>query len=649
MNELQLLLQKSKIYYLDFETTGLDPHVDKPLILALKSELGAKAFLLDETNNETIMKYYNEDTPVVAHNAKFDLKFLKKHYGKTPKKVFCTQVMAQVAYNGIRDTNSLESLLKDFLGIKLNKTYQKSFINAKLENLSEQQINYALEDVMHLEALAKFLKKRLTQEKLMATFLFEMDFLPYLVEVELYGVLLDSTKWMELLRVKEIELKNNLVELDTLVVSLIGKHKKTKYHNTKFYKIRTENSKKEELLSYTGDELYEILRATETLKGFKENADIKDRLDKKVSKKIIKNEKKYEGLSQLFDVPIDYEKLHQIKLKDSERYSTGKDNILDARTSFAEDSLERAFLDKLLENRELNKYISTYGETFLKNINPVTGKIHTDYTQTYTDTGRLSSSNPNLQNIPRKKEMRACFVAEEGTVLYTIDMDQQELRVAADMSKDELLIASSSGSIDLHSELAKVTYGTIYKKPMEISKKVNGNLRDQHKPVIFGFIYGAEAFRIHQLLDIALPLAEEVYANLSKVLSGLVAFQKTIKKKAVTTLKVVANEMGRKRYFDKTKKAHKIEKEACNFPIQSTCADQIKRAWINVMDYLKTTYDDPRYRVLLQVHDELVIQGPPGIGPQLAQIMSDTANQFIKHKDLVKMTCEASEAIYWKK
>ena len=258
----------------------------------------------------------------------------------------------------------------------------------------------------------------------------------------------------------------------------------------------------------------------------------------------------------------------------------------------------------ILEHRGLKKLIGTYIDALPKLINPRTGHIHTSFNQTITATGRLSSSDPNLQNIPIRgedgKEIRKAFIPEPGCLFFSADYSQIELRVMAHLSNDEHMIKVFREGKDLHA----ATAANIYKKPIE---EVTRDERTKSKRANFGIIYGITVFGLAERLDIpreeAKMLIDGYFDTFPQVHQYMEQSKEVARKQGyVTTL------FGRRRYLPDINSANSVvrgfaERNAINAPIQGTAADIIKVAMIHIFNRFKQ--ENIKSKMILQVHDEL--------------------------------------------
>ncbi|MEW6092472.1 MAG: DNA polymerase I [Chloroflexota bacterium] len=267
-------------------------------------------------------------------------------------------------------------------------------------------------------------------------------------------------------------------------------------------------------------------------------------------------------------------------------------------------------VDMVLEYRELSKLKSTYVDALPVQIHPETGRVHTSYSQTGAVTGRLSSTDPNLQNIPTRTELgrrvRRGFVAGKGNVLLSVDYSQIELRIVAHMADDEAMLSAFRAGQDIHAATAAAIYGVQL-------DRVTKEMRRHAKAINFGLIYGMSAFGLTRTTDLTLAESEEFVKAYFLQFPGVKKYLDGIRRKAkeqgyVETL------LGRRRYFPLLKSAanqvlkNREEREAINAPIQGTAADIMKIAMIRIPPALVKA--GLQSRMLLQVHDELVLECP---------------------------------------
>jgi DNA polymerase-1 len=267
-------------------------------------------------------------------------------------------------------------------------------------------------------------------------------------------------------------------------------------------------------------------------------------------------------------------------------------------------------VDLMLEYRELAKLQSTYVKTLPEQINPETGRVHTSFSQTVAVTGRLSSSNPNLQNIPTRTELgrkvRSGFIAQPGYGLLAVDYSQVELRIVAHMSKDKAMLDAFKAGQDIHA----TTASAIYEIPLD---KVTKEQRRHAKAINFGLIYGMSAFGLSRTTGLTLSESENFVKAYFHRFPLVKEYLDSLRKMAMQE-GYVETLAGRRRYFPNlatTTNANvrnREEREAINAPIQGTAADILKIAMIDLSSALQKS--QLKAKILLQVHDELLLEVP---------------------------------------
>lgn len=311
-----------------------------------------------------------------------------------------------------------------------------------------------------------------------------------------------------------------------------------------------------------------------------------------------------------------FEKQHLISVKRTQKtksYSTDSETL----AQLAEDHL----LPKLvLEYRQLSKLKSTYLDALPKLVHPQTGRVHTSYNQTGTATGRLSSTDPNFQNIPVRTELgrkiRSAIIAEEGCLLLSADYSQIELRIMAHLSDDPVLVEAFQKAEDIHAHTAIEVFGMAAKFDFP-------EYRRRAKVINFGIIYGQSAFGLAKQLKTSRPEAQ-------KFINNYFARYRGVKRWLDSTLELAHKTGTVKTLFGRTRQIKDInsrdssvrgfaERAAINSPIQGTAADLIKIAMINIHRILREK--ELKAKLILQVHDELVFEVPQDEISQVNEIV----------------------------
>lgn len=306
---------------------------------------------------------------------------------------------------------------------------------------------------------------------------------------------------------------------------------------------------------------------------------------------------------------------------------------------------EHDIIDYILEFRQLGKLKSTYIEGLLKVVHEKDHKIHTRYQQALTATGRLSSIDPNLQNIPVRLEegrkIRQAFVpSHEGWKLFSADYSQIELRVLADMADEANLIDAFKHDLDIHTKTAMDVFGVA-------KEDVTSNMRRQAKAVNFGIVYGISDYGLSQNLGITRKEAAEFIERYFESYPGVQGYMSSIVEQAkkdgyVTTL------LNRRRYLPDLKSRNFnvrgfAERTAMNTPIQGTAADIIKKAMIDMAAALKAK--NLQAKMLLQVHDELIFEAPPEELAILEELVPAVMEAAVKLK--VPLKADAASGNTW--
>ncbi|MDY0131502.1 MAG: DNA polymerase I [Desulforegulaceae bacterium] len=283
----------------------------------------------------------------------------------------------------------------------------------------------------------------------------------------------------------------------------------------------------------------------------------------------------------------------------------------------------------ILRHRELSKLKSTYTDALVSLINKKTGRIHTSFNQTITATGRLSSSNPNLQNIPIRTEkgrkIREAFIPKKGWILLAADYSQIELRLLAHFSKDPLLIEAFKNDQDIHSKTAEEVFQTL-------PGMINDDLRRQAKAINFGIIYGMGAFKLAGELGISRKMAQtyidNYFSRYKKVYEFIESAKEQVRKTGHST-----TILGRTRIIEEINSTNKnkimmAERIAVNTKIQGSAADILKLSMIKTAELLKENKMETN--LLLTVHDELVFELPPHEKKEAEEILKASMEKIIK-------------------
>ena len=339
---------------------------------------------------------------------------------------------------------------------------------------------------------------------------------------------------------------------------------------------------------------------------------------------------------QLGEILFEKMKLPVIK-KTKSGYSTDVDVLEKLKK-------EDPIIEQILDYRQLMKLNSTYVEGLKPYINPKTKRIHSFFHQTITATGRISSTEPNLQNIPTRfelgKRVREVFKPEEGKIYLDADYSQIELRVLASISEDKHMIEAFNEGQDIHKQAAS----KVFKTPID---EVTKEQRSNAKAVNFGIVYGISDFGLGEQLGIGRKKAKQYIDEYLEQYSGIKNFMENITEEAkekgyVETL------FHRRRYISELKSSNYMVRQfgaraAMNTPIQGTAADIMKIAMIKVYEEIQKR--NLKSKIVLQVHDEMMVEAPLEEKEEMQEIMKQCMESAIELK--VPLIAEISTASNW--
>ena len=305
--------------------------------------------------------------------------------------------------------------------------------------------------------------------------------------------------------------------------------------------------------------------------------------------------------------------------------------------------MKHPIVDLVLQYRQLTKLHSTYVEGLLKAVAP-DGRIHTCYRQTETRTGRISSTEPNLQNIPVRtelgREMRKFFIAAEGHTLLDADYSQIELRLVAHLTGDENMQRTFAENRDIH----RTTAAQVFNMPEEMVTK---EMRSAAKAVNFGILYGIGAFSLSKDIGVTVAKADKYIKDYLQSFPKVERFMNDTVENAKET-GYVTTLFGRKRFVPELRASNKQvqaagKRIAMNTPVQGTAADIIKAAMVRVWRRLKA--EVPNAKLILQIHDELIVEAPEAVAKQAAEILHTEMENACKLS--VPLTADVCEGKSW--
>ena len=393
--------------------------------------------------------------------------------------------------------------------------------------------------------------------------------------------------------------------------------------------------------------LVEVLANMEET-GVKIDVPYLDKMNKEVTTEILKLEKEIYKLSEgEFNInsPLQLKEVLFERLKiSSEGIGRTKTGISTAASELEKMKGRHPIINLISEYRELAKLKSTYLEALPKLVNKKTGRVHTSYNQTIAATGRLSSSSPNLQNIPIRTELgakiRNAFIPEKGFKLLAADYSQIELRIVASLSNDTEMINSFKKGEDIHVRTAAI----INEVPLD---KVTQKMRYGAKATNFGIIYGLGIHGLSRSAEISLDKARDFIERYFILYEGVADFLETSKDQAHEE---GYNEtlFGRRRYYPEIQSGNQglraaAERAAINHPVQGTAADLIKMAMIKIYKELPSV--SLKSKMIMQVHDELVFEVPEKDIDKVSKFVQETMENI--HKLKVPIKVEVNSGKNW--
>lgn len=603
VNESLDILKKETLLGIDTETLGLDCHSDKLTLLQFGTD--KNQIIIDCTSiNINYYKNILEDNNIIkiGANLKFDLQFLYKN------NIWCQNVwdilLAEyVLYNGLNE-NKLKNIYLNYLGKDSSEEYRKQLLrkanlgwyslmalvfkysNYRLNKstrddfmnyLSDEFLNYSAEDVQFLTDIYKKQYELVSQDGCLKAVKLENAFLEPLAYIEFCGLGINQTKWLEIYKENKKKCEECLDKLNNYIYD----HKLTKYQDPQL-----------------------------------------DIFDDGTSKKVLINWNSQPQLVQL---------LNELGVNTID----GDGNVsVDSKVLKSQEE-KCDLIPLLLEYNDYEKLSSTYGKDFLKFVNNTTGRIHCDYTQ-LVSTSRLSSSKPNLQNIPATADFRETFEAKEGNMFVSCDYSGQESVVLVNYSKEPKLIEFyKKGLGDLHSYVAKLTFpNEIGDTPIEDIKAKFKKLRQIAKSVEFAVAYGGTGFTISKNVGLAPEEGERIYNQYMEAFSGLKDYFEKVGRFTKQHGYVLISPLTGRKYwieeYDKYKSLseeiqnnydkdilrkfnkidNKIQRLSQNYPIQGTSSEVTKLAIIWFFKWIKMHNLLNKVLIVGAVHDEILVEYP---------------------------------------
>lgn len=554
-------LESAGIIGIDTETTGLDPLEDKLMLLQLAVSAHHALVIsvagLGTGAMDKLRELLRSDRVKVFQNAKFDLKFLRQAGLEVRGPVFDTMLAAQIIHNGLAyQSNSLEALAEQYLGIRLDKTEQKSDWS---RGLTESQLEYAARDAAILLPLRESLVEKIKEGRLIEVCKLEFECLHAVAEMELKGILLDGEAWKALYEKYTAEQR----ELSDKLLEELGQGS-----------VQMNFFGEEKVVGINLDSHQQMIKAFRSRNINLESTSHRELME-------------YKGKSRM--------------------------------------------VDWFLEYRRVTKAIQSFLSPIPQYISSATGRLHPSYYQMGAYSGRFSCGNPNIQQIPRGKEFRGCFIPGRGCKLVIADYSQIELRVAAEIAQDSTMLEAYRQNIDLHS----LTASLMANKPVS---EVGKQERQAAKAVNFGLIYamGARGLQGYARsvyeVDMSLEEAELFRSRFFDAYKGIAKWHERMKK--ASDLREIRTLSGRRILFGE----HPGLSALLNMPVQGTAADIVKRA----LGLLVPVAARLGGSIIATVHDEILLEVPEAAAEEAARelksVMEAAGAYFLKKVPVVAET-----------
>lgn len=589
---VHVILDNPDILYADIESTGLDWLSDEILLFQIKHKDSIYIIDVRALGYESLKGFISwiGSLTFVFHNAKFDLQFIAYRTGILLLNVYDTMITEVILNAGIgKPYYSLEELAEKYAGVFMNKETRKDFINYPPEKpFTESMLNYSAVDVLVLEDIYKAQMEQVNATRQDRVAKLENDLIPVVSKMEMDGIRLNVEEWLEVEK-KAIARKEELnIQLKNMIVDFLLTLEVANGYELARKVLIPVNTKK--LTKY----LEEITNVQDMRGWLYEHFNT--------------------GSAHQMKAVLN---LMQIKVKNTNEKTL-------------EDFKGYPVIDLLLDIREVSKQVSSYGSNILSHIHPKTGKIHTDYQTVGTRTGRFSSSNPNMQNVPRSGGYRECFMPDEGYLFADADYSQQEYRLAGAVSKDEAIIKAYQEGSDMHTATAQRQTG---------KQEVTKDERGRGKTINFAVLYGSTEFGLKKNLQIPMKEAEEILKKFWDGYPHLSRFMETVGKK-ILELGFSVTPLGRRRYnpvkpsfmnsYELDKWQSMVLREGRNHIIQGGGADIVKLA---LLEAFRRNPFGELFKLCLQVHDQIVAQVHKSIAEEglkfLVTVMEEVEQEFL--------------------
>jgi len=572
---------------LDLETTGLVFNKNNILLVILGNKETQYVIDYNFVDKQKLIKLLTNPKLFIGHNLSFDLPWLiYRGCDFSTGTIYDTMETELTLIKGTMHSASLKNTLKRRLGIDtLDKsiTIEFTYMSSTNPFFEDRHIKYAAEDVLYLEQIkdAQMIHiNKLGQQELTDV---NNDMVVVTSYMKVKGMYLNKDKWM-MLYYSNIKMCDTLELLMDDELARIGL-------------VQTEPRNKKRYLQL------DILGTTT------------DVVNKNLNNINYASPDQIKQIFKYFKLPLP-KVFKKVKGKESkEQDTTGTDELEEYLLS-KPNIIIAPFLRLLIDYRVYKKRVSTYGQSFLENHLDSDGRIRSDFKINRTATGRMSSSNPNLQNIPALSSFRECFEGKGTNNIYTCDLSSAELRILASLADDDVLKRLFNEGKDLHSYLATPVFRYLYgDENAVVSKKINGDFRTLMKTVNFGIAYGASGSKVGKVLNVSKAKADRVLQIMEDTIPKTFEFLESQSLTGQTIGKIkFDNIYNQIRYFENVIRGEKLSQQAYaaigreskNCAIQGVNGQMVKLALLKIFNYIRE--NNLKSFIISAVHDEIVIE-----------------------------------------
>lgn len=639
IGEAYTYLKDKKVISLDIETTrkfggkynnlfqekygkkvsageGLKPHLTEIVMVQIGDE--HKQFVIDYRTvglGPLISLLIDEEVTIVGQNIKFEYLHFLHNEGIRINNVYDTMIAEQILLNGIDHDASLKGLNKKYLNITVDKDTRLEFLTIGSKPFTLRQIEYGAEDILYPLKIRNKQLPQLQRKGLSSCLSLEMKFLECLGDIEYKGMHFDKDRWLNTYDINLAKGDKIKIKLDEFVL----KH----YFDTSFV------DKQMDLFS---DEF-------------------KCKISWTSSTQVVA------FLRHLGACPMEKSKTTQ-----KMAYTVDAKTLKSSLNTINKDQPEhiKAFLKTYMEFKETIQSCTTFGEKFFKHINPITNRLHSNYRQILA-TGRISSSGPNLQNIPSTEDerydhgiperdmFRYAFTAPKGWKIVNADYSGQEQIILANKSQDKDLIAFYENKLgDMHSYIASKIFPELRDVPLADIKKHHSDKRQMAKAAGFAINYGGNGSTIAGNLGVDESIGNFVFNSYFEAFPGLKKFFDGIKAESRTNGYILIDPISGRKYFTEGITTHKADKLAMNYPIQGEAGGITKLASIYYRKWILENKLQDVVFVTNLVHDEINVEVKEDYAERAARALEDCMNRAgDKWCKIVPLTAEAKIVDYW--